>query len=156
MKPDTTLLEAKDETTNTHGSKYHIIDRIDKLAQMDTIKLSANYYSNPYFEKLNAQACKISVIGYKVQPLAKINFELPCAVKDYNNIEEPINRINQNDIFYINPMPEIKIISDPLSHKKAPVEEAPNGMLIYWLQKDRGRGQCLFIKSCVEFSVFLT
>jgi hypothetical protein len=127
MKPDTTLLTENDKTTITQENKYKFIDSIENLVQRDTIQLSANYYSNLYFEKPDAQAYKTSVIGYIVQPLSKISFELPCAIKDYNKLEEPKENINKNDVFYINPMPEFKIISDPLSPKKAPVEEAPNG-----------------------------
>ena len=135
MKPDTTLLTGNDKKTNKLSSNYNFIGGIENLVQLDTIQLSANYYSNPYFEKPNVQARKTSVIGYKAQPISKISFELPCAVKNYNNTEEPKENIHKNDIFYINPMPELKIISDPLSPKKAPVEEAPNGKLIYSCKK---------------------
>ena len=134
-KPDTTLLTGNDKTTHINDSKFKFIVGIENLVQLDTIQLSADYYSNPYFENPKAQSCKTSVIGYKVLPISKNSFELPCAVKDYTNLEEPKENVNKNNIFYINPMPELKIISDPLSPKKAPVEEAPNGKLDHSYKK---------------------
>ena len=125
-KPQISAVQENRKTTNIHEGKYELINNLENLAHFNTIQLSADYYSNRYFERQNIKAGPTSVIHYNVQPLSKVDFELPCYVKDCV-YEEPKKDINQNTVLYINPTAELKIISDPPLPNTTTVEDPPSG-----------------------------
>jgi len=125
IKTDKNLVRKHERRTNSLLDTNIINNCFGNLLQIETIQFSSFYYSNRTHEKL--QSCNDYVIDYKVKPLSDISFELPNRFKYSNIIEEPINNKSRNEIFYINPTPGLKIISDPLLPKMAPIEDAPNG-----------------------------
>lgn len=88
---------------------------------------SALYYSN-YIQQNRADNGLVNT--YKLKPLSDVNIELPSEYKDQIVIDEPRDNRNKGDTLYINPVPALKIIYDPLLPQTVPVKEAPNGKLI--------------------------
>ena len=112
------------------NDKYEInsATSLGSLCQLDAIRLSSIYYSKCPIQVDSSLSYNPSETYYKVKPLHGINLELPCVQKD--SIQEPTDNQTKGEIFYINPVSETKIISDPRLPNMAPVEDAPTGKWI--------------------------
>ena len=99
------------------------------LFKADTIELTALYYSAPLNEKLLSRNCtSSSTIEYNTKTLNENIIELPNISK-HLIIEDP--SLRNNDIFYINPLPDLKIIGDPTLPDQSKIKDCPNGKFRY-------------------------
>jgi len=97
------------------------------IFQPNTIELSASFYSTTFNKNLllqNNNVCKDDIFNLKTSNNNII--ELPNEAKNIK-IEDPSRK--SNDIFYINPFPNLQIIGDPLLPNAAKIEEGPKGPL---------------------------
>ena len=103
---------------------------LGSLTQLQTMQLSALYYSNYISETQQNHSYNDLVINYKLKPLSDVDIVLPSEHKDQIPVDEPMDNRNKGHMLYINPVPASKIIYDPLLPEAAPIQEAPNGKSI--------------------------
>ena len=60
-------------------------------------------------------------------PYLGILTDLPPQTNVHEKIEEPLKKHNQNQIIYINPMPVVTEMVDPILPGASPVKDAPQG-----------------------------
>ena len=99
------------------------------IFQPNTIELNASFYSTTFNKNLLLQQNNVSKDNiFNLKTSNNNIIELPNEAKNVK-IEDPSRK--SNEIFYINPLPNLQIIGDPLLPNAAKIEEGPKGMLIY-------------------------
>jgi len=98
--------------------------RVDPLGILNpsAMELTALHYSS----NLNSEPSQFgrNSVKYNVKSLTEILIELPNESKNIN-INDPST--GHNNILYINPLPELRIIKDPTLPGAAKIEEDPRG-----------------------------
>ena len=111
----------------SHFFKFSNTMELDPLGdlKLDPLELTALHYSANLIPKpsLPSLTAKTS-IKYNVKSLTETLIELPNETKNIA-IKDPI--IGNNKPFYINPLPDLKIIGDPILPDAAKIEEGPKG-----------------------------
>ena len=98
------------------------------IFQPNTIELNASFYSTTFNKNLLLQQNNVSKDNIFNLKTSNSNIiELPNEAKNVK-IEDPSRK--SNEIFYINPLPNLQIIGDPLLPNAAKIEEGPRGMLV--------------------------
>jgi len=113
----------------SHLFKFSNSMELDTLGnlKLDAIALTALHYSANLKPKTSLQSLTAKTsIKYNVKSLTETLIELPNESKNIA-IKDPI--IGNNKTFYINPLPDIKIIGDPILPDAAKIEECPKGPL---------------------------
>ena len=120
----------------SHLFKFSNSMELDALGnlKLDAIALTALHYSANLKPKTSLQSLTAKTsIKYNVKSLTETLIELPNESKNIA-IKDPI--IENNKTFYINPLPDIKIIGDPILPDAAKIEECPKGNLLKFLSID--------------------
>merc|ERR1711962_1938013 len=95
------------------------------IFQANTIELNASFYSTTFNKNLLLQQNNVSKDDiFNLKTSNNNIIELPNEAKNIK-IEDPSRK--NNDIFYINPLPNLQIIGDPLLPNAAKIEEGPKG-----------------------------
>ena len=111
----------------SHLLKFSNTMELDLLGdlKLDAIELTALHYSANLMPKTSIQSLTAKTsIKYNVKSLTETLIELPNESKNIT-IKDPI--IGNNKTFYINPLPDLKIIGDPVLPDTAKIEEGPKG-----------------------------